>query len=254
MTTTSSKMTTEELEAALALLPPEGATAPLSAPALPATPAPTRMVVEALKATLEVTTDDLARRMAAKLARADRDAQEHDDRERALLAKRQAMRLAFEPRIDRRLLNAVKAHQTPCALFLGPTGCGKTSAALWVVAAHPYHLVRSRDLASAARRHGLGEGYPPEVEEARARGLLILDDVGAEGSDVATLQDILDHRYSRCYPTIVTTGLTDLALQSHLGAAHYRRILEQHVPRTDGSGTELPVLIVDCHEQGKGGQ
>jgi DNA replication protein DnaC len=235
-------MKAEEIEAALALRAVADADAA-------AARTPARMVVDALKSSIGVTQRDLERRMAAKLARAERDGQAQDDRATALRAKQAAGRAAIERRpIEPKLLAAVKAYPTPCALFLGPTGCGKTSAASWIMAAHACHMVRSRDLASASRRHGLGEGYPPEVEQARARGLLVIDDVGSEGGDVATLQDILDHRYSRGYPTIVTTGLTDEGLQKHLGAAHYRRIVDQHVLRPDG--TEFPVLVVDCHEGG----
>ena len=168
-------------------------------------------------------------------------------REDAIRARQSAERALLSPRIEPKLRAALKAHPTPCALFLGPTGCGKTSAARWVMVAHPCHMVRARDLATAARRHGLGEGYPPEVERSRERGLLVIDDVGSEGTDVAALQDILDHRYSRGYPTLVTTGLTDLGLRAHLGAPYYRRIVDQHVPR--GDGTEFRVLIVDCHEK-----
>jgi DNA replication protein DnaC len=244
MSKTNERMTVEELDAALKLIPPEDALAPLSVPA----PTPTRMVVEALKSSLGVTTEDLERRMVAKQNKATWAERIRDDRASAIEAKRTATREALEPRIEPRLLAAIKKHNTPCALFLGPTGCGKTSAARWIMAAHACHLVRARDLATAARRHGLGEGYPPEVEEARERGLLVIDDVGSEGSDVSALQDILDHRYSRCYPTVVTTGLTASGLKALLGVAHYRRIVEQHVLRKDG--TELPVLIVDCHEQG----
>lgn len=164
----------------------------------------------------------------------------------ALRSKQESERLTLEPRIAPKLLAALRTHRTPCALFLGPTGCGKTSAARWVMAAHSCHLIRARDLASSSKRHGLGDGYPPEIERCRERGVLVIDDVGSEGSEVAALQDVLDHRYSRCYPTLVTSGLTVGELQHHLGVAYYRRIVDQHVLRNDG--TEFPVLVVDCHE------
>jgi DNA replication protein DnaC len=234
-------MTSDEIDAALALAQAAPATAPQATPA--------RMVVDALKSSIGVTQQDLARRMAAKLARVETDERARDNRMQAIEATRQEIRAGIECRnIEPKLLRAVKAHQTPCALLLGPTGCGKTSVAAWLTAASACHVVRSRDLATAFRRHGLGEGYPPEVERARDRRLCVIDDVGSEGSEVATLQDILDHRYWQGYPTIVTTGLTDSGLRAHLGASHYRRIVDQHVLRADGS--EFPVLIVDCHEEG----
>lgn len=234
-------MTSDEIDAALALAERTRGTLP--------TTTPVSRSVAALKSVLSVNQQDLERRMAAKLARAGTDERARNERVQAIEARRKAIRAAIESRrIEPKLLRALKAYQTPCALFLGPTGCGKTSAAAWIIAAHACYVVRSRDLATASRRHGLGDGYPPEVERARERGLCVIDDVGAEGSDVAPLQDILDHRYWRGYPTIVTTGLTDMGLRGHLGAAHYRRIVDQHVLRNDGS--EFPVLIVDCHEEG----
>jgi DNA replication protein DnaC len=237
-------MTREELDAALALTL---ATAAAGTEARPPT-TPTRMTVDALKSSVGVTLVDLERRMTIKLARAERDEQARSEQAKAAEASRRAIRATIEPRIEAKLLAALRAHRTPCALLLGPTGCGKTSAAHWIMVGHVCNLIRSRDLATASRRHGLGEGYPPEVERAREGLLCVIDDVGSEGSEVATLQDILDHRYSRGFPTIVTTGLTMTELRSHLGAAHYRRIIDQHVPRNDG--TEFPVLIVDCHEGG----
>ena len=236
-------MRSADIDAALALTAGEPVTEQAaSTSATPSTPSTASTAVsERLMA-------DALRSSAGVPSRAERDARQRSERALAIAAKQRLIRAAIERRnIEPKLLAAVQRHQTPCALLLGPTGCGKTSTALWIMAAHACHLVRSRDLATASRRHGLGDGYPPEVERARARGLCVIDDVGSEGSDVATLQDVLDHRYGRGYPTIVTTGLTDAGLRAHLGAAHYRRIVDQHVLRPDGS--EFPVLIVDCHEE-----
>lgn len=139
--------------------------------------------------------------------------------------------------IDAQLLARVKVHPSPSALLMGPTGIGKTSMAHWILAARRYLVVRSVDLADAEREHPLGHGAPVIVERARSFKYLILDDLGFE-RDVAAAQSLLDYRYSRCLPTIVTTGLTRDELTARTGAAYVRRIREQHA----GPGT----LVVDC--------
>lgn len=164
-------------------------------------------------------------------------------------------------RICSRLLTDVSAVKSPCALLLGPTGCGKTSAAKWILVpvrawlqslqpdgARPRWthsrsvlMLRARDIASASKRHGLGDGYPPEVTQARQAAALCVDDVGSEGNDVSALQDILDLRYENGLPTIVTSGLSLEQLGAHLGAAYLRRIVDQHVERA--SGGEYPVIV-----------
>lgn len=108
----------------------------------------------------------------------------------------------------------------------------------------PVEFMRARDLASANRRHGLGEGFAPEVQRARNASVLAVDDVGSEGADVTALQDVLDWRYELGLPTIVTAGFTREQMTEHLGAAYVRRIVDQHVLRKDGS--EYPVLIAEA--------
>lgn len=180
-----------------------------------------------------------------RVRQAERDASE-ERRSREWREANLRTRVALEHRIAAKMLAALKKHRTPCALLLGPTGCGKTTAAQWMTTGTVSNFLRARDLATATKRHGLGDGRPPEVETAREHMLLVIDDVGSEGSDVAALQDALDYRYSRQLPTIVTSGLTESELSALLGPAYYRRIVDQHVPRKDGE--EFPVLIVDCHE------
>lgn len=144
-------------------------------------------------------------------------------------------------RIDPKLLAACKATPTVSAVLLGPTGCGKTTAAklLGLLAQRPLTWLRAFDLGQCERRHGLGDGEPPEITTGRKADHLVLDDVGNE-RDTGPLSDVLDYRYSRGLPTIVTTGLTKTGLRDHIGAAFVRRIVEQHAG--------CPVLVVDCHE------
>lgn len=157
---------------------------------------------------------------------------------RALATERR--RRPLESRISPELMVALRRTRTCCALLIGPTGCGKTSGAGWIMGDFGGRLIRATDLATAYKRYPLGEGLPTEVEVACSRQVIVLDDVGAE-RDVTTIQEVLDHRYSRGYPTVVTSGLTHEELIAHLGMAYYRRIIDQHV-------RNWPVLIASGFE------
>jgi DNA replication protein DnaC len=159
-------------------------------------------------------------------------------------------RRGLEPRIRHpKLLAALRKLDTRCALLLGPTGVGKTSAARWARLRHPGLWVAARALGACERKHPLGEGDPQLMREAIAAPVLYLDDLGSEEPrDVAVLQYVIDQRYAAAPPraTFVTSALTQVALTSHLGTPYVRRLGEQHVP--NGNGGEWPVLFVDCHE------
>jgi hypothetical protein len=225
----------EEIERLLAELPHQQPRA--SAPSMPSAPS---LVFDACRA--------LARRGDSAPATAPTQADR--ERERQDGAKRRAEAIRHErARIERRSLHprlvaALKSNRTPCVLLLGPTSIGKTSAMHWLAAEWPGYHVHARELASSERRHGLGEGYPPELERARRERVLYLDDVGAEEPrDLGALQFLLDARYSRGLAIVATSGLKEQELLAHLGAPYLRRITDQHVARKDGS--EWPVLIVD---------
>jgi hypothetical protein len=129
---------------------------------------------------------------------------------------------------------------TLSALLMGPTGCGKTTAAAVLAlrcAPVDLHWVYATDLATADRYHKLGQGEPPALEQCRKAKALVLDDIGAEPNPA--LWTILNHRYHEGLPTIATTGLTRDELSATIGAAAVRRLVEQH------AGHE--VLIADCH-------
>ena len=79
---------------------------------------------------------------------------------------------------------------------------------------------------------------PPEVLQCVRAKYLVIDDVGNE-RDTAPLAEVLEERYSRALPTIVTTGLTKDGLVAHIGAPLVRRITEQFAGHK--------VLVVDCH-------
>lgn len=141
-----------------------------------------------------------------------------------------------------KLKRAVSERPTASALFSGPTGCGKSSAAMVMrfLLKEPEDWVwmRAAVLGASEKRHGLGSGPPPEVEKCIRARFLVIDDVGNE-RDTAPLAEVLDERYLRALPTIVTTGLTKEGLVTHIGAPFVRRITEQFAGHK--------VLVVDCH-------
>lgn len=159
------------------------------------------------------------------------------------------VRTDLQWRITQSLLTAIRDRHTPCALLLGPTGCGKTSAALWLKAGLPGEWFHARELAGCERRHALGDGEPPALTRACKARVLYIDDLGTEEArDLAVLQQVYERRYAAGLATVTTTGLTKNMLTERYGAATVRRMRDQHVKRADGS--MWPVLVVDLHEGG----
>jgi len=224
-------VTAEELEEKLADLPPQ--------PPRPPPPLRHLLMVSAREAL------DTLRRTAPANEPSD-EAQERA----ALEARRERIRRAratLEARIrNPKLLTALRRLDTRCALLLGPTGEGKTSAALWARLRHRGAWMTARDLGASERRHPLGEALPPLLREALRAPVLYLDDLGTEESrDLGVLQYVIDQRYASGRATFVTSGLTPKGLADYLGAPTLRRLVEQHVPR--GEGSEWSVLQVDLH-------
>ena len=157
-------------------------------------------------------------------------------------------RAKLEPRIKPFLLDRIRKQPTPCALLLGPTGVGKTSAMRWLALAvgpRAYEIRASR-LGSAPGRHPLGGGDAAEIVRARSARVLCLDDVGTEEERyIGIIQEVIDYRYSEGLATITTSGLRQEELAERLGAAYTRRLVEQHVLH---KGKELPLLFVDLFQ------
>lgn len=235
-------MKAEDIDRALAALPPEAPSPP---------PRPAGRVEGAAGAAVQ-----------ALLRLAPKPPSEAEDqaRERARQAAREARRariaakraeLEARPGVHPRLLEAVRRRPTPSALLLGPTGVGKTTAALWLRAGLAGPWRHARELAACERRHPLGEGEPPALSEACSAPVLYLDDLGTEDvRDVAVLQHVLERRYAAGLPTVTTTGLTRDQLTERYGAATVRRLSDQHARRPDGA--RWPVLVVDVHRLGGG--
>jgi DNA replication protein DnaC len=177
-------------------------------------------------------------KVEAERAREEAEAKAKADERAALPGKLAA-------RTDRRIMSAIR-QGSPCILILGPTGVGKTSAMRWLQLQHRGTWFSARELAACERRHSLGEGEPPDLARACSSELLYLDDLGTEdGRDNPVLKHVIDRRYSSGYPTVLNTGLTKAMLTERYEAPTERRLLEQHLRRSDGS--EWPVIVVDCH-------
>lgn len=157
-------------------------------------------------------------------------------------------------RAGRRLLGKVRDAHTISAVLLGPTGCGKSSAAALLVrralaefeesggerraAATDLVWSRATELAVAERRHALGAGEAEVLVRAKRAGLLVLDDLGLE--ETGAILPILWARYDEGLATIVTTGLRAEGLTKHLRAGGNRLLVEVR--------TETPVLWADAHD------
>lgn len=107
-------------------------------------------------------------------------------------------------------------NKRPWLVLSGPTGCGKTTAALSSIATFGGELVRGDELVRIFWAN-FGEGYARQQALRDAR-LLVIDDLGTEldnGRMLPALIDLVDARQSkRMHRTIVTTNLTAAAFQS----------------------------------------
>jgi DNA replication protein DnaC len=96
----------------------------------------------------------------------------------------------------------------------------------------------AEELSIARKNHSLGHGDPPELVQACNARLLVLDDAGWD-RDPADVCSVLNARYERQYPTIITTGKNRAELTAHYGAAVVRRMREVGGQRA---------TVVDCFE------
>jgi predicted HAD superfamily Cof-like phosphohydrolase len=126
-------------------------------------------------------------------------------------------------------------------LLCGPTRIGKTHAAGVLVRrilsvgvrmgaeawekAKRIDWAHASDLANARKRHPLGEDEAPELERASIASLLVLDDLGWD-IEPAPICDVLNKRYERGVPTIVTSGLDPARVFERYSEAVARRIFD----------------------------
>jgi DNA replication protein DnaC len=147
------------------------------------------------------------------------------------------------PDAGKRLLEAARGWRwgSPSLLLLGPTKVGKSTVAAMLFRAlvgrgieeggddweraQAMRWFGAEDLATARRQHPLGKGEAPDVEDACMATLLFIDDAGWD-KDPAVVSEILDARYERMQPTVLTSGKTRHELTDHYGAAVVRRLIE----------------------------
>lgn len=144
------------------------------------------------------------------------------------------------PRIQKTIRQAVEAWTQPAGplLIVGPSRAGKTTGMVHgaitlverSIVERKYWPVpmfaRAVDLANARRKHGLGAGDPPLIEQASTAQLLLLDDLGQEVKWDSTMFEVADARYAAGLPTWTTSGLTFQQLTDRYGEAHTARLLE----------------------------
>jgi DNA replication protein DnaC len=146
------------------------------------------------------------------------------------------------------------------AILLGSTGKGKTSGVLAALRRlrdeaeretiartgalperhptlqklHGLQWFSGSEIALARKRHALGSGEAKLISDAIYAPLLVIDEVGFEPLDGA-LFDVIDARYNKERPTILTSGLTSKAFAEKYGDALWRRLTERGIVVEDFS-------------------
>lgn len=126
-------------------------------------------------------------------------------------------------------------------VMLGKTSLGKSTAAAIVFLRQLVRGVReggsdweyarrlawfhASALTRARLEHPLGMGEAPEIREAVAASLCVLDDLGWD-RDPEPCSIVIKGRYENGLPTIVTTGLTRAAFMGDYSEAVVRRLLD----------------------------
>lgn len=125
----------------------------------------------------------------------------------------------------------------PSLLINGPTGSGKTHQAHGALRAAvtagqrpriAWRTVTAPDLFAVLRPRP-GADHEAEMRSWRGAGLLLLDDLGAAKSSEWTEEityRVIDHRYTHCLPTIITSNVPTTALRDQLGDRVASRLAE----------------------------
>lgn len=137
----------------------------------------------------------------------------------------------FKPQTEtqHKSLEAVRDHATDGVLLIGPPGAGKTHLAAAAIASGPRgsFFISSVDLladVAASWRPGGGEGL---MWRAKSAPLLALDDLGSESLQswgMAALHALLDHRWNRSLPVIVTTNCSTATITERIGQPALSRL------------------------------
>lgn len=143
--------------------------------------------------------------------------------------------------------------------LLGPSGAGKTTAAAAMFRRLADDRLRAEkerkqwdisleldrwsqalwttahQIAKARKQHKLGDDDAPLVLECISCPLLVIDEMGFEPPSEA-LFEIVDARYSKRKPTIITSGLSSAEFSARYGVAMLRRLTDGGV----GKLVEVP--------------
>jgi DNA replication protein DnaC len=215
-------------------------------------------VEEAIRSTMaRVQVDDHAEVRAAEHRRQVRAAEARRVLGRLPLFVRHPNRTELERRVsDKRLLRAAEWRwDDGNVLLIGRTDLGKSTAAAilfrlllsravflgdetWDLAPSMYWFGAER-LAAARREQKLGAGEASDIVDACNARLLFLDDAGWDGDPTAA-SEVLDVRYERGWPTVITSGKTTGELLEKYGDAVSRRMLD--------AGGKRPTII-DCFQE-----
>lgn len=109
-------------------------------------------------------------------------------------------------------------------VLLGPTGSGKSTAAVHLVRRWlaRYEVATSTFFTLAS---DLADGDDGALDRAKRVRLLVIDDLGKEIDPKNRIFRVLDHRHTRA-PTIITTGIRPEGLDERFGGATVRRMFE----------------------------
>lgn len=125
------------------------------------------------------------------------------------------------------------ASAVPLSVVLtGPAGSGKTALGCALLREASAKLVRrgrftdTFALALAAKRHKLGEGAAPELEDAIGAAVLLLDELGCERSSDQSVEEVIRRRHNEGRPTIFTTPHADAVIAEKYGDGIARRVFE----------------------------
>lgn len=118
-------------------------------------------------------------------------------------------------------------HGWSALLVFGPTGTGKTELAMALLRDLTYRGIEVTAATIADVVASLRPGGDGDVESLIDTGCLFLDDVGAEKKSeftTAQLFAVVNGRYERQLPTIITTNLTPAAIARHVGERTWSRL------------------------------
>ena len=142
-----------------------------------------------------------------------------------------------------RALDAMRCDASSGVYLIGRAGCGKTHLAAAAVLSGPYGslFVATTDMLDDIRAGFDGDGQGL-MARARTAPLLALDDLGTESvTDWVRdrLYTLLNERWNRCLPLIVTTNCTPKVIAERIGDGAASRIAGLCARRIEIKGADM---------------